>query len=148
MDPLDQVALLQIFFNFECTSNVFSMTKTFGPATRMSPNIWNALRMQSEFLECTSNIQECRKNFHSDGIRAHSASSVTGVLVEIESFNRPIGHFYSRNTIVYPYGVCFKYSAHNSSSRDLPSLCPNIMINNIQFCHLNWSLINIIPNNM
>ena len=33
-----------------------SMSKTFGPATRMAPNIWNALRMQWEFLECTSNI--------------------------------------------------------------------------------------------
>ena len=37
----------------------------------MGPNIWNALRMQSEFLECTSNIQECTKKIHSDGIRAH-----------------------------------------------------------------------------
>ena len=44
----------------------------------MGPNIWNALRMQSEFLECTSNIQECTTNFHSDGIRAHSGSSATG----------------------------------------------------------------------
>ena len=56
------------------------MIKTFGPVTRMGPNIWNALRMHSEFLEYTSNIQECTTNFHSDGIRAHSASSVTGVL--------------------------------------------------------------------
>ena len=55
----------------------FSMIKTFGPVTRMGPN---ALRMQSEFLEWTSNIQECTTNFHSDGIPAHSASSVTGVL--------------------------------------------------------------------
>ena len=46
----------------------------------MGPNIWNALRMQSEFLERTSNIQECTTNFHSNGILAHSASSVTGVL--------------------------------------------------------------------
>ena len=46
----------------------------------MGPDIWNALRMQSEFLEYTSNIQECISNFHSEGIRAHSASSVTGVL--------------------------------------------------------------------
>ena len=46
----------------------------------MGPNIWNALRMHSEFLEYTSNIQECSTNFHSNGIRAHSASSVTGVL--------------------------------------------------------------------
>ena len=42
----------------------------------MGPNIWNALRMHSEFLERTSNIQEYTTNFHSDGI---SASSVTGV---------------------------------------------------------------------
>ena len=56
------------------------MLKTFGPVTRMGPNIWNAVRMQSEFLEYTSNIQECTTNFHSDGIRTHSASSVTGVL--------------------------------------------------------------------
>ena len=46
----------------------------------MGPNIWSALRMQSEFLEYTSNIQECTTNFHSDGIRDHSASRVTGVL--------------------------------------------------------------------
>ena len=70
-----------IFFHIECTSNVFSMIKTFGPVTRMGPNIWNALSMQSEFLEYTSNIQECTTNFHSDGIRAHSASIVTGVFV-------------------------------------------------------------------
>ena len=48
--------------------------------TRMDPNVWNALRMQSEFLECTSNIQEYTKKIHSDGIPAHSASSVTGVV--------------------------------------------------------------------
>ena len=40
------------------------MSNTFGPATRMGPNIWNALRMQSEFLECTSNIQEHTNNSH------------------------------------------------------------------------------------
>ena len=39
-----------IFFHFECTSNIFSMIQTFGPATRMGPNIWNALRMQSDFF--------------------------------------------------------------------------------------------------
>ena len=32
------------------------------------------------FLECTSNIQECRENFHSDSIPADSASSVTRAL--------------------------------------------------------------------
>ena len=63
----------------EYTSKVLSMSKTFGPATRMGPNIWNALRMQSEFLECTLNIQEYTKIFHSDGTPAHSASSVTWV---------------------------------------------------------------------
>ena len=48
-------------------------------------NIWAghkngpALRMHSEFLECTLNIQEYTKNLHSDGILAHSASSVTRV---------------------------------------------------------------------
>ena len=52
----------------------------------MGPNIWNALRMHSEFLEYTSNIQECTTNFHSDGIRAHSASSVTGVLDQAKLF--------------------------------------------------------------
>ena len=69
-----------IFLHFECTSKVLSMSKTFGPATRMGSNIWNVIRMQSDFLECTSNIQEYTKNFHSDGISAHSASSVTRVL--------------------------------------------------------------------
>ena len=58
-----------IFLHFECTSKVLSMSRTFGPATRMGPNIWNALWMQSEFLECTSNIQEYTKNFHSGSFR-------------------------------------------------------------------------------
>ena len=31
--------------------------------------------------ECTSNVQECAKNFHSDSILPHSPSSVTGVLL-------------------------------------------------------------------
>ena len=65
------------FVHFECTSNVFSMIKKIGQATGMGRNIWNAVRRQAEFFKCTSNIQECRKNFHSDGIPAHSASSVT-----------------------------------------------------------------------
>ena len=38
------------------------------------------LKCTQEVLECTSNIQEYTKNVHSDGIPAHSASSVTGVL--------------------------------------------------------------------
>jgi len=33
--------------------------------------------MQSEFLECTSIIKEYTTNFHSDGILAHSGTSVT-----------------------------------------------------------------------
>ena len=44
------------------------------------PNIWNAHRMQSEFLECTSIIKDYKEyttNFHSDGILAHSGTSVT-----------------------------------------------------------------------
>ena len=53
------------------------MSKTFGLATRMDQIIWNALRMQAEFLEYTSNIQEYTTNFHSDDIPAHSVSSVT-----------------------------------------------------------------------
>ena len=34
------------------------------------PNIWNAHRIQSEFLECTSIVKECTTKFHSDGIPA------------------------------------------------------------------------------
>ena len=68
-----------IYLHFECTSKVLSMSKTLGLATRMGPNIWYALRMQSEFLECTPNIQEYTKNFNSNGIPAHSASGVTRV---------------------------------------------------------------------
>ena len=42
---------------------------------------WNS-NCRSSFNHClSSNIQECTTNFHSDGIRAHSASSVTGVLI-------------------------------------------------------------------
>jgi len=44
-------------------------------------NIWNAHRMQSECLKCTSIIEEYTTNFHSDGILAHSGTSVMGVLL-------------------------------------------------------------------
>ena len=53
------------------------MSKTFGLATRMDQIMWNALRMQAEFLEYTSNIQEYTMNFHSDDNPAHSVCSVT-----------------------------------------------------------------------
>jgi len=46
------------------------MSKTFWRVTRMCPNIWNAHRIQSEFLECTSIVKECTTNFHSNGILA------------------------------------------------------------------------------
>ena len=39
--------------------------------------------MQSEFLECTSIIKEYTTNFHSDGILAHSGTSVTRLLHKI-----------------------------------------------------------------
>ena len=55
------------------------MTKTFGMATRINLNTSNVIRMQSELFKCTSNIQECTKNGHSDDIPADSASSVTRV---------------------------------------------------------------------
>jgi len=69
-----------LFFHFECTSKVLSMSKTFRPVTRMCPNIWNAPGIQSEVLECTSIVKECTLNFHSDGIPAHSGTRVTRVL--------------------------------------------------------------------
>ena len=53
------------------------MSKTFRRVTRMCPNIWNAHRIQTEFLECTSIVKECTTNFHSDGIPAHSGTRVT-----------------------------------------------------------------------
>ena len=92
--------------HFECRSIFFHFVKTIGPATRMGPNIWNALRLQSEFLECTSNIQECRMNFHSDGIPALSASSVTRVLYLYATWpRRPAGYNNKNN------------STHTSSTR-------------------------------
>ena len=78
----------------------------------MGPNIWNALRMQSAFLEYTSNIQECTTNFHSDGIRAHLASSVTGVL--------PYTH------TLYNYMYCAKKKCHFDTriKKNLPTRLP------------------------
>ena len=70
---------VRIFLYFECTSKVLSMSKIFGPATRIGPNVWNAVRIFRMHFKCTSNIQVYTKNFHFDGIPAHSASSVTGV---------------------------------------------------------------------
>ena len=61
------------------------MRKTFRLVAGMCPNIRNALRIQSERLECTSNVNECRRNFHSDGIPAHSDTRVTRVLVIVIS---------------------------------------------------------------
>jgi len=55
------------------------MSKTFRRVTRMWPNIWNAHRIQTEFLECTSTVKECTMNFHSDGIPAHSGTRVTAL---------------------------------------------------------------------
>jgi len=40
-------------------------------------NIWNAHRIQSEFLECTSIVEEYTTNFHSDGIPVHSDTRVS-----------------------------------------------------------------------
>ena len=56
------------------------MRKTFRLVTGMCPNIRNAHRIQSKRLECTSIVNECRRNFHSDGIPAHSDTRVTRVL--------------------------------------------------------------------
>jgi len=39
--------------------------------------------MQSEFLKYTSIIEEYTTNFHSDGILAHSGTSVTGVRLNV-----------------------------------------------------------------
>jgi len=55
------------------------MNKTFWPVTKMCSNIWNAHRVQSEFLECTSIIKEYTTNFHSNGILAHSSIRVPRV---------------------------------------------------------------------
>ena len=46
----------------------------------MDQNSWNVAGMQLEVLERSWNIQEWTKNFHSNCIPAHSASSVIGVL--------------------------------------------------------------------
>jgi len=73
----------------ECSSNTLPMPfdiyslrmhlESFEHVTRMCTNIWNAHRMQSEFLKCNSIVQEYTTTFHSDGILAHSSTSVTGV---------------------------------------------------------------------
>ena len=60
-----------IFLHFECTSNVLSMSKAFGPATRIGSNIWNALRMQSEFFRMHFEYPGMYKEF---SFRRHSGS--------------------------------------------------------------------------
>jgi len=57
----------------------FEHAQTFRLVTGMCPNIRNAHRIQLERLECTSIVNECRRNFHSDGIPAHSDTRVTRV---------------------------------------------------------------------
>ena len=60
----------------------------------MCPNIWNAHRIQSECLECTSNIKECTTNFHSDGIPAHSDSRVIRVLTHDIGMKETVGAWF------------------------------------------------------
>ena len=48
----------------------------------MCPNVSNAHRTQSECLKCTSIVEECTMNFHSDGIPVHSDSRVPRVLIK------------------------------------------------------------------
>jgi len=43
---------------------IYASGQCLGLVTRMRPNIGNAHRIQSECLECTSNINECGRNFH------------------------------------------------------------------------------------
>ena len=57
----------------------FEHEQTFQPPTRMSQNSWNVVGMLLEVLECSWNIQEWAKNFHSNCIPVHSSSSVIGV---------------------------------------------------------------------
>ena len=52
-----------------------------------SKSSWNVVGMQLEVLECSWNIQEWTKNFHSNCIPVHSSSSVIGVLQNIFSSN-------------------------------------------------------------
>ena len=68
-----------ILFHLESTWKVLNMFKTFVADTGIGPNIWNALRMQLELEEITSNCQEYTSNFHSNSILVHSNASVTGV---------------------------------------------------------------------
>jgi len=44
------------------------------------PEYLESHKMQSEFLKCNSIVKESTTNFYSDGNRAHSGTSVTGVL--------------------------------------------------------------------
>jgi len=44
------------------------------------PEYLESHRKQSEFLKCNSIVKEYTTNFYSDGNRAHSGTSVTGVL--------------------------------------------------------------------
>jgi len=60
--------------NFEHEQNI--------PASHKNvPSVWNAHRIQSEFLKCNSIIKEYTTNFQSDGNLAHSGTSMTGVLI-------------------------------------------------------------------
>jgi len=69
--PFDSSALGMHLESFEHAQNI--------PASHKNVmNIWNAHRMQSEFSKCNSIVHEYTTTFHSDGILAHSSTSVTG----------------------------------------------------------------------
>ena len=81
------------------------MSKIFRPVTRMCLNIWNAHRMQSEFLECTLIITEYTTNFHSDDILAHSGIRVTGPLMT--DLNKWPVRWRRRISCVLPYSAVY-----------------------------------------
>ena len=61
--------------SFEHEQNIPASYKNVPECAR----IFGIHRTQSELLKCTSIVEEYTTNFHSDGIPAHSGTSVTGV---------------------------------------------------------------------
>jgi len=80
----------------------------------MCPIIWNAHRIQSEFLKCTSIIEEYTTNFHSDGILAHSGTSVTGVLHVYVSIKHLTQSFLSTTKVELQAHIWFSITVINS----------------------------------
>ena len=65
--------------NFVFSTNQPECFEILKTVAELAPDGRNAIRMQHDYLKCTSNQPESATNFHSYCIGAGSGSSVTGV---------------------------------------------------------------------